>query len=149
MFCGVMLLAGQSKVVVGVGTITNYCTTDNDSAVMVDTFPIAPMLGSQTWKTVVGSVTLSASANTKRGYGLDDSGWIWLYTTWGCTTLLVDSAVAEGLPMTLSVAHAASTAGADTLWKENMWVAVMLYDSTGDTNMTAAHDVDYKFILKE
>jgi hypothetical protein len=149
MFIAALTVADKSISIQRTETITNNVSTLTDSAVIQDTFGVSPMIGDPTWKSVWGEVILAASANSARGYGLTDSGWIWLYTSYGGDFFLVDSGVKEGLPCTLKVAHTSSTAGADTLWKQDLKLVIKVYDSVGDTVMTSDHDVDYHFILKE
>ena len=151
MFCGAISLAGQGKIIERVATFTNTTAVSaTDSAIIVDTFGISPMTTEgYCYKTVMGRIYVAPSLNAKRGYGLDDSAYIQLYTSIHGQSYIIAADTNAALPCSLIVTKNSAIAGIDTLWKEDLWFVVYLNDTTGDTVMTAEHKVTYQFILKE
>ena len=150
MFCAVLSFAGRGKIIERVATITNTSSVSaTDSAIIVDTFGISRMTTENfCYKTVMGRIYVAPSLNAKRGYGLDDSAYIQLYTSIHGKAHIITADTNAALPCSLVITQA-SAAGIDTLMKEDLWFVVYINDTTGDTVMTADHNVTYQFILKE
>jgi hypothetical protein len=108
-----------------------------------DSLPLFSMLIPHGYKSLWGDIILSPSLSTGNGYGLADTGWIWLYAAGAASgSQLVDSAFSEGLPCTLHVAVASN----DTLWREELWITATIADSATDTSGSRAHALTYRFI---
>jgi hypothetical protein len=104
---------------------------------------------------------LDSSTTVAQGLGLSDSGYLWLYTTrrigYGSDSVemfLLDSAVANSLPLRLECKVGADTTGGgvdpDTLFKERFQLVYRVTDTASDTVMNphCSLYVDLKLIGK-
>lgn len=89
-----------------------------------------------------GRVILYASQNTKRGYGLVDTSWIWLYGYSNGERFKIDSSYSVGLPDTMWVEEAYN----GVVFRGKLGLVYQVADSTGDTVGTYNHDVDWDFV---
>lgn len=80
------------------------------------------------------------------GMGLSDSGYLWLYSQFSGTNKLIDSAVANSLPVTLTgVVH--SNVG-DTLIRERLLLTYRIQDTTSDTVLSTEYPLHWNIRLK-
>lgn len=114
-----------------------------------DTFPLFSLTHPTKYCNLYGQVILPASHVTAQGYGLSDSGWIWLYAEWEGTSHLICSTVSEGLPCTLWVNQPDTSDIADTLWKDHIHVVIEVADSATDSSMAPIHSIKYKFLMTQ
>lgn len=102
----------------------------------------------RSYNALMARIIISPSALTNQGFGLLDSGYIWLYTTLGNKYYLIDSAFRNALPCTLLMSITNSTAGRDTLFKEDLIMVYRITDSVSDTTATADYNIGMSYILK-
>lgn len=120
------------------GTVVENATSYSS---IRDTFGIPTKPEQALW----GWVVLEASPNTQQGYGLADSGLLWLYATSAGERHLLDSSIKASLPCSLRVSHP-DAAGSDTLFKEGLVIDAYVTDSTSDTTMSAIHKLIWYLI---
>lgn len=97
---------------------------------------------------IMVKIILRGPISAYAGIGNDDSAWIWLRTHWAGETVLLDSAVSEGLPTTLRYAVSSDSLGTDTLLKDYLSVDWAIYDSLGDTTINVKYDISWDINLK-
>lgn len=118
-----------------------------------DTFDLVQLIhDNYVYNQVYASFVLGASATEKQGYGLSDSGYLWLYTVFNGVFHLLDSAVANSLPVTLTVRLPDSidiSHGMDTLFKERLSLVWRVSDTASDTIMNVTHSIEANWILKD
>lgn len=97
---------------------------------------------------IMAKVIIRGPISAYAGIGNDDSAWIWLRTHWAGETVLLDSAVGEGLPVTLRYEVSSDSLGTDTLLKDYLSVDWAIYDSLGDTTINVKYDISWDINLK-
>lgn len=105
---------------------------------------IGPTYGARTLK---AKITLGNNNEGKTGMGLQDSGWIWLYSVFAGDEVLCDSAVANSLPVTLNVRIIQAIG--DTLLGRYLTLKWEIYDSLGDDASTVTFPIRWEILLKE
>lgn len=152
----VTVSADGSKSGVSVYTYINSADTLNDTvsgngkANIVDTSGLIQLYNSNfTTQSMICKIFLEVSGNAKRGYGLSDSGYIRLYTRFQDESHLLTQDSCNALPCSLRYIIPSSTAGVDTLLKEDLLMVVEVSDTTSDTVMTADHKVTFKYFIKD
>jgi hypothetical protein len=144
---GLVVMAADGQYARLYGKATPFLINMSDSSVSRDSMAMG--IGSVAgWNTLRGRVILNPSSTTSHGIGLDDSGYIWLYTYYVGTDdrVLLDSTAVDYLPCTLSVVVPSSVG--DTLLRNYLQLKVMVYDTTADTNFVVVYPVDYTITLK-
>lgn len=97
-------------------------------------------------RTLIGQAIMGDVLSGYAGVGNDDSCWIWLYTTLGGNSYLIDSAVSGSLPCTLNVS--VTEAIGDTLLRDELYLKYLIYDSLSDTVLTFQYPFYWNFLLK-
>ena len=99
------------------------------------------------YTSVFGTVVLGPELSGYAGAGNQDSGWVWLRAVWGAESVVLDSAAANSMPVTLRY-MLATAGGTDTVLKEALVVDWEIYDSLGDSTAELEYDIWWNFILK-
>lgn len=99
------------------------------------------------FKGMMAKIVLRGPISAYAGIGNQDSGWIWLRTYFAGDTFLLDSAVANSIPVTLRYELPAA-AGTDTLLKDYLIVDWAIFDSLGDTTLAVKYDISWDINLK-
>lgn len=96
---------------------------------------------------LLGWFVLNPSPVTLRGLGLTDSAYIRLYSVMEAEWHLIVQDSCNSLPCSLRVAYPSSTAGLDTLFKEDLRMIYTVSDTTSDSAFTAEYPLKYVFKL--
>ncbi len=143
---------------VWIGADTSMDNTGDTATVLIyttiqDTFDLVQLVHDKmVYNQIYASFVLQASETEKRGYGLSDSGFLWLYTVFNGVYHLLESSNRAALPCTLLVRlpdSADIAHGMDTLFKEMFSLAWRVADTTSDTTMNPIHTIDANWIIKE
>ena len=147
------MYAWAGEVKVGVATVTHTTDTLNDTASgtgisrVVDTIPLFATLAND-YGTIYGNIVLSAGNSAARGYGLSDSGYIWLYSVYRDTWLLLTCDTTNSLPTTIHYSLTADSTGADTIIREGLIAIVAVADTLSDSVATFTHQLTWNFMVR-
>lgn len=128
----------------------NDTVSGNGKANIVDTSGLVQLFNTSfTAQSMMFKIFLEASPITDRGYGLSDSGYIRVYTLFADEWHLLSQDSCNALPCSLRYVIPSSTAGVDTLLKEELRMVLEVSDTTSDTNLTAPHKVTFRYLMKD
>lgn len=127
---------------------TNYTTANKNSySTHTDTFRIVQLnIGPDNATGMIFKAIIKASEDTLRGLGGLDSGFLVLYTVFDGEYFALAGETAATVPCTLWYPLTTSTAGTDTLLKEQLFLEVRISDSASDTTgywPTWETEIDY------
>lgn len=102
------------------------------------------------FRSIMATVTLRGPISAYPGVGNQDSGWVWLRAHWAGESVVLDSTVANSIPVTLRYVLSSSpdTLGGDTLLKDYLSVSWAIFDSIGDTTVSVRYDISWDINLK-
>jgi len=103
------------------------------------------------WQSMTGMIIIEPSGEDTLGYGLSDSGYVYLRTRLGASEYTIGQDSAAELPCTLYVAI--SELVGDTLLKEALFVDWVIQDSLSHVDAegltTFTHRVIWNFIVRD
>lgn len=139
----VSLAWGLGKSYKGSKTITNTVTISGGRSAVTATFAGHSMAN---YATALVRLIVEPSPNSKRGYGLSDSAYLHVYTTFLNEKMAIGTDSANVLPCTLNVLAVNTD---DTLWKGDIICDFVLTDTTSDTAMQASHRIMWEILTRE
>lgn len=117
-------------------------------SINTDTVTIFSTLTPSLHSSIKGRIILQASSDTLYGYGDSDSGFVWLYGYFQGTYTLIDSAVRNALPCTLSVDQPDTGLFNPNTYGEYLRLVTTVSDTCTIGAQTNRHSIDYVFILR-